>query len=351
MKLLHFRRKFLWMVLTTAVLTSCDFSDTELPMVELEILGPIARTTISLEEVPEFTDFSYTGEISSSDALGVSNVNLPSFQATSFGTVGPFTGETNDYERVTFVSGDLAMSITNDFPINIKSGSILIVSSGGAEIFRHTIDRDIAANGGTYSFNLSNVLAGKTLESTVDIVIQDFATDGSDVPVVFNSATKVTYSVALSNALVESIRIQSGNDFTAESEFADFNFVGDEIEISSITGDLRLLVTNSLPVVLQTQVLFYDENQSEPPLDSLFTDSQTIPAASVDNDGVPITEASTELTVTFDEAKYNRIRNAKFFRSRIELNSLDGVPSVLLSRTDSVTSRMIGDLIVTIDPE
>lgn len=350
MKLPNFRQQLFVLLILVSGLSACDISNTDLPEVELEIFGPIARTSISLEEVPEFTDFSYAGEISSAGVFGVSNVTLPIFPAFGPSDVGPFSGETNDFVETTFESGDLSMSLTNDFPINIKSGT-LVASSEGIEIFRHSIANPIAANGGMYSFNLSNVLAGKTLNSTVEVEIEDLESDGSATPVTFNSNSKITYNVELTNAKVTSIRIKSGNTFSATSEFADFNFVGDEIAINSITGDLRVNVTNALPVVLKTQILFYDANQSDPPLDSLFSASQTIPAASVDNDGVPVTEASTQLVVSIDEAKYERIKNAKFFRSRIELSSLDGVSSVFLSNTDSVTSKVIGDLIVTINPE
>ncbi|MGB0522030.1 MAG: hypothetical protein ACPGJS_03680 [Flammeovirgaceae bacterium] len=351
MKLFHFRHKLLFTVFVVGLCSSCDFSTTELPVWELEIFGPIAQTSISLEEVPEFTDFSISGEITSQDALGVSNVTLPFFPATNFGTVGPFSGSTDEFEEVTFQSGDISAFITNDFPVNIKAGGILIVSSGGVEIFQHTIANDINPNGGTYSFNLSNGLAGKNLQSTLDITIENFATDGSNSPVTFDSSTKVTYTFTLNNTTIEEIRIASGTNFSAISEYADFNFTGDEINIETITGDLNVQVTNAMPVVLTTQILFYDVNKSEPPLDSLFATVQTIPAASVNNNGEPILPSSTTLTVSFDAAKYERIKSAKFFRSRIELSSLDGVPSVLLSKDDSLSSKVIGDLIVTVNPE
>ena len=351
MKFFHVRNKLLFIVLLiVATLSSCDLSNTDLPIWELEILGPIAQTSVSLEEIPEFSEFSYTGEITSQEVFGVSNVTLPVFPATSQDTVGPFTGETDEFVSVTFETGDIDVSLTNDFPVNIKQNSILIVNSGSENIFQHTIAQDIDP-GETYSFALSNGLAGKTLENELEILIKDFSTDGSATPVTFNSNSKISYTFALSNATIEEIRIQSGNDFSADSDFADFSFTGDEIDIQSITGDLKVKVTNSMPVVLSLQVLFYDANKSEPPLDSLFASSQTVPAASVDNDGVPILEASTELVATIDEAKYEQIKSAQFVKTRIELSSLDGVPSVLLSKSDSLTSKVIGDLLITIDPQ
>lgn len=351
MKLFHFRNKLLFITLVACTLGSCDFSNTDLPVWELEILGPIAQTTISLEEVPEFSDFTFSGEITSQDAFGVSNITVPVFPAQSGQNVGPFTGSTDEFVEVSFETGDIAMSLTNDFPVNMKKDAIIIVSSGGNNILSHTVTRDISANGGTYSFSISNGLAGKVLESEIQIEIQNFGTDGSATPVTFDNSTKVTYEFTLSNATISFIRIKSGNNFSANSEFADFNFTGEEIKVQTITGDLKVQVTNSMPVVLKTQIYFYDANKSEPPLDSLFSSSQTIPAASVNDNGEPISPASTELVASIDEAKYERIKNAKFFKSEISLSSLDGVPSVLLSKTDSLSSKVIGDLIITIDPK
>jgi hypothetical protein len=334
--------KFALMLAPVGLLSQCDVLDETLPVWQLDLLGPLAKTSISVEEVSDFGDFSYSSSATASSMGFPNGVVIPPISTNR--TLGPFTASTNEYTQVNFTSGTIGIAFTNNMPANIQAGSKLVIESGGAVLASIDLPA-VPARGSFSNSNIAN-LAGKSMTGTISVRVEGYKTSGSGTTTI-KSTDGFSFTFNITNAAISSIKITNNKSFSASSGLTEFSLVGEEVPIKEVTGDMILNVSNGIPVVFSIQVDFYNEQKQK--VASLFSNAQTIAAATVDNDGKPVKATSSRLVGSIDAAMFQKIRDAKYISTKASASSLSGAPAVLLSLTDKMDIQIIGDLKVSIN--
>jgi hypothetical protein len=315
-------------------LSSCDFdpNDKVVPKWEMEILGPLLKGDLSIEDIAELDSLHASKSFSLSDfgAPAAGTIIIPAIPSMN---LGPYALDMTDaFASAELESGELYFKITNQLEINVNSGTTIILKNGASTILSNTIPSDIAALNGSYTSpvtNLSNVIIG----SNLTLQINNFSSDGSGGLVTINPSRKLILDVYLRNVKVKTITISTAESFSIV-DTSDFAISGNNIKSESASGTLTTYVTNHLPVDFKFQVYFMDETKTIKK-DSLFASAVNIPAAS------GATPSQSTFAVNLDQATIDALNNSDFARTYLKLNTAS---NVTIPNTVEINFQMVGDL-------
>jgi hypothetical protein len=325
----------------------CSFKPdkVETPRWTTEILAPLVKAPLSSEEVVQLKDVMFSQEIKMSD-LGVPNGTYPMLPPTPPTSLPPFSVSTGvDVASVTFASGKMAMTIQNNLPINLKAGTAITLEAGTTVFFTHTLATDISP-GATYTMTPEYDVAGKTISENLTLKVSNFASDGSSSPVTINGSEKLTVSFSIKGLKIENIGLASNNGFEL-ADTSNFSITGSSVKTGEISGKFVLFADNQMPVQMNIQAYFLDSTKKV--IDSLFSSSQMITAATVNSSGFSNSTVTSSIDIPVSTAKFEKIKPAKYLKSYARISTGSGAPLVFIRNTDKLTLQLVADIKIKIE--
>ena len=325
-------------------MSACNFQKAELPSWEMDLLGPLVKSTVKTSDIPDLQNytFSKTDELSMVDA-GFPLGTIPSIPPFQNRKITVSKAITSDFAMLTFKSGTMALNFTNNFVVNMLSGATITLKANGATIFTHTTTSTIPSNG---KYAITNVsLAGVSITDQLTYEIT-FSSDGAVNGATITNASKLLVALDIFNGTIHEARIKSSYKFSATSA-SEFSLNPSAVSINEVTGLLTLKVTNRLPFDYTLQAYFSSDKLKSNDDTPLFAATETtlIPSATINATGETTQASEKTLTSLVDVAKYTKIRDANYMLFDISLKSFpSGLSSVAIRQADSVNIKVIADI-------
>lgn len=336
--------RFLFIILL--FLFSCNVKqDHELePDWDAQILGPLVKEDLSINEIPDIDSFAYVKSFSLEKDFGI-NQKVPIKDVPELGPIDLPPNHldlTETFKSAEVESGEIYFVLTNNLPFNVKPGVRVIISQVGDPIplVDRTLDSGLPGNGGVYKMPALN-LDNKTLYPEMNLEIHSFATQKSTNAEDLDPSKEFKIEIYIHKLKFKSITMSKGNTFNVE-ETVDLNFKGTDINAQSLSGKLYTFANNGMPLKFGLQLYFLDGSYTV--LDSLFNTDPTIQEPVIVG-GVTVTPRETKITTELNEAKANKIINAEFLR--IKFNAANP-PDVVINKDNLLKFQLTGDLNVAI---
>lgn len=325
----------------------CGFrpNNVETPRWTTEILAPLVKAPLSSDEIVQLKDIAFSQEIKMSD-LGVPNGTYPVLPPTPPTSLPPFNVRTGaDMASVTFASGKMTMMVQNNLPVNLKAGTTVSIEAGTNVFFTHTLPNDINP-GNTYVMTPEYDVTGKTISENVTLKVTNFASDGSSSPVTINGSEKLNVSFSIKGLKIQNIGLASNNNFEL-TDTSNFSITGSSIKTGEISGKFILFADNQMPVQMNVQAYFLDSTKKV--IDSLFTSTQMITAATVDGSGFSNNTITSSINIPVSTEKFEKIKPAKYLKSYARVSTGSGAPLVFIRNTDKLTLQLVADIKIKIE--
>lgn len=334
--------RFLFIILL--FLFSCNVKqDHELePDWDAQILGPLVKEDLSINEIPDIDSFAYVKAFSLEKDFGITQ-KVPIKDVPEIGPINLPPNHldlTETFKSAEVESGEIYFVLTNNLPFDVKSGVVVQISQNGDHLVNDTLESGLPGNGGVYKMPALN-LDNRTLFPEMDLQILSFATKKSTNAEVLDPSKEFKIEIYIDKLKFKSITLSKGNTFNVE-ETVDLNLKGADINAQSLSGKLYTFANNGMPLKFSLQLYFLDGSYTV--LDSLFNTDPTIQEPVIAG-GVTVTPRETKITTELNEAKANKIINAEFLR--IKFNAANP-PDVIINKDNLLKFQLTGDLNVAI---
>lgn len=315
---------------------ACSFNPGSLDSLtwKVDLLGPLVKTELVLEDFLEFQDISLPLVIDM--GLGDTTIDCPPppigcislppviipSDTNTFPTIAAF-------ESITFETVDIFMVITNNSPLTIKTGGKLTVTDGSAvPVVELTVDSDIL-KGTSYTTSISS-FQNKVVKNSLTLSIENFTTDSISLPVTFTSSDNIKIEFKIQVIKISSV-VANPITFTI-SDTTDFNLEGDFLETNIEEGEIIAFINNEIPFEIKLQAYFLGADKSTV-LDSLFVTNEFINASD-----------SSRISVPFSENKFQEISSAKYVNIYAQFSILPGTQlERTISKDQKIEFLMVGD--------
>ncbi len=339
------KRKLFSALWLAVLLSSCEFTrEPTLPTWEMDVLGPLTKSQISLKDFEGISDLEFDASISMGQLIPGFNdgTAYPFIPASTIPQAGPFDVVSSQFGAVTFESGSLSLEFLNNLPVAINSADVEVISDG-EPLF--VINLPSIQSGASYSAPAID-LAGKRFGKSLKSVIKNLSTAAKNSPGVINSSHRVVIQLKTTKSVAKSIEFKAGTSFTTSSE-SPINFNSDEINTVSIVGAINFLANNGLPLNCKVQIYYLNEAKTK--IDSLFVGSQSITSAQINNQtGRPIQPTTSKLSTQLTKQKFDILEGAEFVLTQVEVVAPDAPAIVTVENTDLLLIQTVGDFKVTV---
>jgi len=263
---------------------------------------PLVKTAVAAEQVAKLTDLHFDIGVLKIDLEGLDeSFPVPPISAE---TLGPVSMEDTDSIYVKFhaTEATLKVYITNNFPINIKAGSVIEIRNSVINnnvVFSGTLARDIEAKGGRDSVVISNVTGMPWADNGLEFYFTNFASDGSSNVEDFNTYNNIDVSLKIEVLKLDEAEIYGNLNYIL-TDTNSFDFNSEESEQASVdltnieSGSINLFISNGVPFTYYIQGYFLDANYQI--VDSLFN-SYTIESPLIDVNGYVVESSIQEVEV------------------------------------------------------
>lgn len=331
------------------VFTACNYDVTsfDAPTWTAELLGPLALSTMRMEDISELTNLDYSNGFSVNglnyDTTGVYIPPLP-IPSHSF--------DIHFFDIFHYVDADsiaFTIMLQNNLGVDIAKGGEIRFSNknGGELIYTYTL-REPVAKGATLGD--SAVVTHRTIEPDIVMTLAGFSTrEESNATLASDDSIRVWLRLDFIRIREASVK----DSVTAIiSDTTDFNLRGEALNAVSIEGFFNTYINNSLPFWGQIEAYFLTQGGGTL-LDSLFADSLYHEAVVQLPDLLPDGKISepyeTKLdSVWMDNERISRIINARKVYFRLKLISPHRQPLIADNRFP-LEAQIVGDLKVEIE--
>ena len=311
-------------------------------------LIPLVKTTVTAEQVSKLNKLSYDVGAVTVDAPFIDvNAAIPPI---SLETVGPVELKDTDSIYVQFKAdtAQLKIYITNNFPINIKAGTIVEIRNSinnNLVVFDGVIQNDIMGKGGMDSVIVTRETTTPWADNKLELFLVDFASDGSSGVVEdFNTYNSIEISLKIEVIHLNEVELYSNLAYFV-TDTTDFK-MGADIDESG-TEDvekvgLNLFVENGVPFTYKIKGYFLDANYMT--IDSLYGDHM-VASPGLDGQGFVIKSTIVEEKIVSEitKSEYSLIKStAKYMYYELEFNS--GPQNVRVRHGDDVNLHLTADI-------
>ena len=337
---------YLFLVLAFPACNRFDVKEFSPPSWETDLLGPLAFTTMKLEDINELSELEYTKEIS------VGSLGIPTGSgfapAIDLPDLGPFN--IHFFDEFYFVEADsisLSFTIENNLPVDIDSGGTIELSNayGNMDIlYSHTFD-DVIPKFSSLTFNV--IVVDKRIDPDIIMWLYDFSTKEEDNATVTDS-NSISVSLRLDFIRISRASVKE-NTTIVVSDTTNFNLKGDDLEVISISGDFNTYIDNGFPYAGELQAYFLTQDSEL--LDSLFEDDNNkVEIADYDRMTGEVTDSrESKLKVYMDSTRVKKILDSKKIYFRITLTSPENQMPLYANNDYPVNAQMVGDLHVIVE--
>ncbi len=194
------------------------------------------------------------------------NAPFPSVNQTNVGTFG--AGNLGSFTDVTLSDGNLALSLTNDWPVSLSMDiEIVDTLNPTVPILSYSFN-NVAANGGSASQNRS--LVGVTLPSSLGFSITSVSSPGSgsnSVPIDVQDG--ITFGISGTN--LKATTVNAPFPSVNQTDVATFGAgnlgnLGNFTNVTLSNGTLALSLTNNWPVSMSMDIEIVDTLNPNTPI-------------------------------------------------------------------------------------
>lgn len=319
-----------------------------------EWLLPLLKAEIQPFHLTNLKNQKFHFEITPADCGLPEGSPIPLPAGKTVLNVGPFKIGTNDLiQEVQFDKCLLELTLTNNFPIPIKKGSLLSIKTGNSTtpIISFRTGQDIA-DGASYSQTFD--LSGKSIKDNIDITFDSLIISNTSGDVTFNESIALDFD--FKELTVQSVKLTGDKTFvikdTADFDGASIEFDEENLNISDsmIQATLNLRAVNDFPFELNFQVYFLSELGTM--IDSLFSPASTIESADYPG-GVFSASKASNLKTLLSKPRLEKIKDAKLAVYSIVLDTKGqgGGSPILVERDRMLKMKMVGDIRLILSPD
>jgi hypothetical protein len=317
--------------LTALIVVSCskedafNYSDLEH---SASWIFPIATTKLSAERFTKINDLRYDVGVFTLDAQFV-NPGFP-IPPTGNQTIGPVDLDDQDSIYVQFRSNDalIKIYITNNFPINIKGGTVVEIRNSVNNtdvVFSGVIQNDIPAKGGMDSVIINKTVTSDWVDNKLKLYLTNFGSDGSPNVEDFETYSSIGVSIGIEVLSLDEIELYGNLNFLV-SDTTDFEFGDNESQHESEEQNIQnikmnVFDQNGTPLTFALRGYFLDANKAI--LDSVF-ENAIVPSAPVNADGyiIPSGIVEEKIVGALNASQYASLKyNTKHIYYKLEFSS------------------------------
>jgi hypothetical protein len=252
---------------------SCSLlKDPEPPTWNMDLYGPLSLVRVELSDLFSGQVFTYgTG-------FKLADFNLPlnpTFPIPGISGLNPPEIDTlisRDFVSLILGSAYLKVSIENEWPINITSGTqVQIVNDLDEVIVTFTLNQNIAANGGTYETEV--FVENVRYTSRLKFRITNLGTTGSGGQVVTFGDKELRFLFSPREMDILEMTITDNREIPYE-EADDFSITSDRLQALGLQGKFYTIFSNPHPFSFSNQSYLLAQDSTV--LDSLFEGTQLI---------------------------------------------------------------------------
>ena len=253
----------LFALLGLTLLSACELEVPETVVIQPDLIFPVVKTTINLDDIEDLTSFKGSIQLDLFDIAPIPQSwrndnqlhSIPAITNENFETT---VDNINDIiQSIDIENANTSFTIVNNFPIGLSSGAtIKIFDTNNPTIgFNHTIPIDIAPNE-TYKFDEDfNIEA-----ITGDLGLQVANVNTTNIQNVrisdLNSFIDVSYEVKINE--IKEVIISENISYTFTTDTSDFD-VFDDLDNLDLIGDLHLFYKNNTPFAPFIKVTLLDD--------------------------------------------------------------------------------------------
>ncbi|MCB0737973.1 MAG: hypothetical protein KDC92_10705 [Bacteroidetes bacterium] len=354
-----YKRSLIPLLLMGLVLTSC-FKDPEIDPNQIandwetDILAPIMRTRMFLEDAANLSDVASTVKIASSTLNPLWNgpMFVPPVSGLSSESAPSEFGITDYFQKIYTDTLNMTVTLTNELPIPINRGTILVFRNKevGSIISKRELDKDVLP-GENYQFEFLIYNEGNNpplVESTIEFYLEDFRTQGSDGKIVDFTNTSVRFEFLLNWIRIHEILVNSDQQFADTLQFDfELDIENDSLFNQAAEGKLIAFLESGMPLNILWEMDILDENGDF--LMNFGDQDINLPPAKTDNTtGVVLENQKTKIEITLNETELDKLSRARKIRTNYDINTLGlgegGV--VRINGNSFVDIQLVANLIV-----
>lgn len=263
----------LFVLLALSFVVSCNFTPDSLtpPSWRTSLIGPMANSRITLEDLLDFDSLAFDYKVSTSDLdpnlptngtpVLVPPISIPSLPPDSVII-------SNGFKYAIFDSGEINFEFINNLPISLNPGQIISIYSAddraqdglGDKIFDFTLAETLQPSSSVTT--VSSILSGDTVASKLYVVIDSVSSDGSPTsPVSFNEGSGFELKFSFENVKVHEVGLEQGNQFVL-GDTTPFSFSTGTVPSSLEAGFLKLKFRNGLPLTIDINLDLFDSDKN-----------------------------------------------------------------------------------------
>jgi len=318
-----------------------------------EWIFPVAKTEISAEQFTKINDLRYDVGVVTLDApFLTTGLPTPPISAQS---IGPLDLEGTDSLYVQFKSDNaiIKIYITNNFPINIKAGTVVEIRNSVNNtdvVFEGVIQNDIAAKGGMDSVIVNKVGTSEWVDNRLKLYLTNFGSDGSPNVEDYSIYNNIEIQLGIEVLILHEIELYGNINYivtdTTDFDFGSTDNVGEIKEENIRNIKMNVFVKNGTPLTFAIRGYFLDANYAV--LDSVFNNA-VIPSALIDPNGFAVMSTVVEQKIVeeLNTSQFSYLKNRTQhiyylleFTSQPENVSVVGENHVKLEVTAEIESKI-----------
>jgi hypothetical protein len=343
----HLERLFV--LLAFLFVVSCNFNPDSLtpPGWETSLIGPMATSRITLEDLLDFDSLTFDYKVSVSEL----DPNLPTdgtpvpVPPISIPTLPPDSVIiTNGFKYAVFDSGEIQFEFINNLPISLNPGQIISVYSSdarsqtglGDKIFDFTLSETLQPSSSVTT--VSSILEGDTVSAKLFVVIDNVSSNGSATPVSFDENSGFELRFSFEEVKIREVGLEQGNQFVL-GDTTPFSFSTGTVPSSLESGFLKLKFRNGIPLNIDVSLDLFDIDKNF--IDNFIGDGDAIISAS----------DTSSIIVPVDQNNINQLSSAAYLVSSVLLEDQALVGDTVIINSDSLVQvRAIAEVELNIVP-
>lgn len=242
-------------IICIVLLHSCGelFDDVGNPDIQPNILGPVAYTSIAINDMISFLDQTFEFEVSKTE-LGlpvdtltiIPEINFDEKILIGYSQLNP------SLRHVTINDARVSNVITNTLPVAIKSGLQIEIndSISGNNILNIVLSESILPN---ESISLNTLIQDKTLNNTIEINLMNLGLESSDYAFVEIDNLPLLVSLEFEIFEIEEFSLTDGFDFSVQG-VTNLDFNAEDVDTDAVFGKIYMFVENNFAFDTQIQL-------------------------------------------------------------------------------------------------
>ena len=352
---------FLLLVLLGTISFSSCFKEPEVDPDEIrdnwetDILAPIMRTRMFIEDAANLADVQSNVVIDAAtiNPLWSGPMIVPAVSGLSTQAKPSEFGITEYFERVYTDTLNMTVTLTNNLPIPINRGTILVYRNKETQsiIAKKLLDKDVEP-GESYEFEFLIYNEGNNpplVESDIQFYLEDFRTSGSEGQIVDFSGGNVQFEFILNWIKINEILINSDKQFADTIEFG-FEIDGngtDTLLKQAFDGKLLVFMESGMPLNVLWSMDLVDENDDFL-MDFGSQDIDLDPAETDHATGEVTKMQETKIEIALDPESIDKLMKARKVKAYYDINTL-GLGSggvVRINENSFIDIQVVADLLI-----